>query len=741
MSFGLSLVMLTFSWRQPGRHLLSGMAMTMAMLAAALVVAGFGPRLPDWTTVLGTNLLLLAAGAILHSRLTAFCAQREARFDRVGWTLAALTAPPFWYWGLIEPDGQYRAAVFSFAAAAINGRTAWVIVRSAYQQRRNYVIQALALLFSLFSIWMAARGVSSLVADSPAVGARGDNPTSWLTVFWYIILVTLMSGCVIWLETGQSADRRRFSARLGAFLGFVNYFRDRLHLLWAAVLILLLGILGEAAVLYQKTYEAEEARLMRSTEVTNDAFVQHSLQLINGVDTLLHSVRSFYLRTQSIAETEAFIDSLPFDRASIDNVYLISALGEITISHDPAIAGMNVSDRDYFVFHRANPGDQLFIGAVERGRITGKLRFRVSRRISRADGSFGGVVLGTLNPESFARYYRQLVPDSKSAASLVGTQDRKLRARVPEPDAALWQTPIKSRWWDRLQQSDSGSYKTVSEIDGVGRILAYKKVGDLPLVMVTGFSESDLGSDVQGRLRWLTLSAPIGIFTVLVLALLLTLEIRRRHVQDRFMSMLSHELKTPLSVVRMALGLNGPLSATIRAHAQQSVQDMDSIVERCLQVDRLEQRRHPAARKPCQVQDLLIELQAALSGGERLQISVAPIPTALIDTQLLRIALSNLIENAFKYSPPRSAVQVSASPHSHRRRSGILFSISNEAGSAGLPDPNRVFRKYYRAPGAHSKTGSGLGLYLVRGAARQMGGWVRYASRDGGVCFEFWIPV
>ena len=301
MSFGLSLVMLTFSWRQPGRHLLSGMAMTMAMLAAALVVAGFGPRLPDWTTVLGTNLLLLAAGAILHSRLTAFCAQREARFDRVGWTLAALTAPPFWYWGLIEPDGQYRAAVFSFAAAAINGRTAWVIVRSAYQQRRNYVIQALALLFSLFSIWMAARGVSSLVADSPAVGARGDNPTSWLTVFWYIILVTLMSGCVIWLETGQSADRRRFSARLGAFLGFVNYFRDRLHLLWAAVLILLLGILGEAAVLYQKTDEAEEARLMRSTEVTNDAFVQHSLQLINGVDTLLHSVRSFYLRTQSIA--------------------------------------------------------------------------------------------------------------------------------------------------------------------------------------------------------------------------------------------------------------------------------------------------------------------------------------------------------------------------------------------------------------------------------------------------------
>ena len=71
----------------------------------------------------------------------------------------------------------------------------------------------------------------------------------------------------------------------------------------------------------------------------------------------------------------------------------------------------------------------------------------------------------------------------------------------------------------------------------------------------------------------------------------------------------------------------------------------------------------------------------------------------------------------------------------------VLIRIDNTPGAAGHPDPRQVFKKYYRSPGAHSKTGSGLGLYLVHNVARQLGGWVRYVPNDSCVRFELWLPT
>ena len=52
-----------------------------------------------------------------------------------------------------------------------------------------------------------------------------------------------------------------------------------------------------------------------------------------------------------------------------------------------------------------------------------------------------------------------------------------------------------------------------------------------------------------------------------------------------------------------------------------------------------------------------------------------------------------------------------------------------------------VFKKYYRAPGAHGKVGSGLGLHIAEGFARKLGGRLRYIARDDKVNFELWIPA
>ncbi|MFZ4478591.1 MAG: ATP-binding protein [Rhodoferax sp.] len=738
----LSLLMMGLAHLRPGAQLLKRCAMAFVILSLGFAVSGVGPALPRWMTVIGTNMVLISAGVVLYSGFVAYCEQRQATLDRLGWALVALTALPFWYWGLIEPDGHIRSAVFSFALAVVSGRTALVIGRAALQHWRSVPLWALAILFGILSAGMAARGVYSLVVEPPTAGLRGVNPTSWLTVAWSIFLVSLMSVCIIWIEFSRPmADRWDSANRGAAIFSFVEYFRNKLIMLWAVVLILVLGVVGEVGLFYARTLELEEARLTQTAGLSNDAFVQHSAQVIGLVGTILHSVRTIYVRTGSSAETESFIHALPFDKATLDNVYVINEHGKIVVPHDPVAAELSVADRDYFLVHRSTSGDQVFIGSVEKGRVTGKFHFRVTRRIDKPDGSFAGVVLGTVNPESFSRYYRQLAGSAQNLASLVGTADRKLRARAPDPPPERWQVPVVSPLWDALGQSSSGSYKNTSSIDQIRRVFAYRKVGDLPLVMVTGYSDADLQQSVLDHMRWLLMSAFTVLGAVLILAAFLTVEIRRRNEQNRFLAMLSHELKTPLSVMRIALGITGPLSERTHAHAQQAVQDMDAIVERCLEVDRLQQRRHAATRQPCRLDELLAELQAASTGADRLAISAADLPAFTVDTQLLRIALGNLIDNALKYAPANSVVQISARTHVSQRQPGILINIANDPGSAGMPDPRQVFKKYYRSPGAHSKTGSGLGLYLVRGQARRLGGWVRYAPTARQVRFEFWVPV
>ena len=214
----------------------------------------------------------------------------------------------------------------------------------------------------------------------------------------------------------------------------------------------------------------------------------------------------------------------------------------------------------------------------------------------------------------------------------------------------------------------------------------------------------------------------------------------QRAQQNRFMAMLNHELKTPLSVIRMTLGL-ADVSPADRQSAQRSVMDIDAIVERCLQADQLEQGQLTLQRTPCQVDALLDELQIASQAPQRLHIRCQGVPTVQADYLLLRTALGNLIDNALKYAAPHSMVFVTAQPQADAGRAGVLACVANAPGSAGMPGAQRVFSKYYRSVGAHSQTGSGLGLYLVHGMLELLGGWVRYVPEDNQVRFDVWIPV
>ncbi len=216
-------------------------------------------------------------------------------------------------------------------------------------------------------------------------------------------------------------------------------------------------------------------------------------------------------------------------------------------------------------------------------------------------------------------------------------------------------------------------------------------------------------------------------------------ERHRRQEQAAFLTMLTHELKTPLAVVRMVLGARMTTSA-MKAEAERSIRDMSNIIQRCTQVERLVDHAAQNNMQPCDLQEELTDLISGTPQSSRLVWQAAALSPIRTDPFLLRLIIANLIDNACKYSPDGSPITLEITEAIVRESPWLCIRVANRPGKAGWPDPQRVFQKYYRHPRAHEHTGSGLGLFLSARLAERLEGKLRYCPTQTEIRFELWIP-
>jgi signal transduction histidine kinase len=215
----------------------------------------------------------------------------------------------------------------------------------------------------------------------------------------------------------------------------------------------------------------------------------------------------------------------------------------------------------------------------------------------------------------------------------------------------------------------------------------------------------------------------------------------RRQEQQRFLAMLGHELRNPLSAVNFLADVETPEGKQIR----RAVQDMRQVIDRSVQAERLDDGgfspRFAATQLPALVGEVVER-----ANSERLQVLVKDLPASIeTDSVLLSVVLANLVDNALKYSPENSAVSFHAGLLTGHQPPMVRFCVSNVVGIAGIPEKDRLFEKYYRSPAAGHQVGSGLGLYLVRGLVGSLGGTIdcRSSQGDGGphLVFEVLLPI
>jgi PAS domain S-box-containing protein len=221
-------------------------------------------------------------------------------------------------------------------------------------------------------------------------------------------------------------------------------------------------------------------------------------------------------------------------------------------------------------------------------------------------------------------------------------------------------------------------------------------------------------------------------------------EAHQRLEQGRFLAMLTHELKNPLAAINFAIAnLNGDKNSNLNSlqHISLAVRDIDAIIDHCVQADHVGSGHHQINISRFFIAQLFNEITHSLNSITRLKVDISNSLSISSDKILFRTILINLIDNALKYSPPDSEVSVSViQKHSNTNQLGILVSVCNKVGIAGRPDKAKIFVKYYRSSSAQRQRGTGLGLWLVKGIAVQLGGQIKYISHQDKLEFQVWIP-
>ncbi|HXW43111.1 MAG TPA: EAL domain-containing protein [Xanthobacteraceae bacterium] len=219
------------------------------------------------------------------------------------------------------------------------------------------------------------------------------------------------------------------------------------------------------------------------------------------------------------ARTQAHNDlTLQYGIADADGFVTQTSFGPLT---EPIYVG----DRHHFKFQRAATADELDISAPLTGHVSGRLSIEFTRRLTRPDGSFAGVVATSLDVEQLEKFFGSLDIGHGGVVSLVRQDGVVLARSGPDPatrrltGATLVNVPM----FDALRQSPNGSYwnSEASRVhfDGVSRLISYRTVSGLPLVAVVGLAEPSIFREPYATLRKYVFAG--SILSVMVLIVML----------------------------------------------------------------------------------------------------------------------------------------------------------------------------------------------------------------------------
>ena len=318
-------------------------------------------------------------------------------------------------------------------------------------------------------------------------------------------------------------------------------------------------------------------------------------------------------------------------------------------------------------------------------------------------------------------------------------------------------TPLEGKSFLAVLDGAGRLVYTGQPIERAERVLTVTFGDALPSWRVALYQPPGLSPrDMVRRQAMLFMGAFALVLVVIVLGLGATYRVARREsemarLKADFVANVSHDLKTPLSLIRMfaeTLELKRVPDETTRqeyyAVITRESERLTRLIDNVLDFSRIEEGRQRYDIRPTPVepvvQDTLDAFRHALAQhGFTVETDIGLLPEVPMDAAAIGQALANLVDNAIKYSGTGRLLRIDA------RREGGEVRIAVADRGIGIPgaEQARIFDKFYRIGRSEtqSRRGSGLGLALVKHIAEAHGGRVTVESRPGeGATFTLVLP-
>lgn len=221
-------------------------------------------------------------------------------------------------------------------------------------------------------------------------------------------------------------------------------------------------------------------------------------------------------------------------------------------------------------------------------------------------------------------------------------------------------------------------------------------------------------------------------------------------IKSRFVSMASHEFRTPLSTVLSSASLLSKYTGADDqdkrnrhiAKIKNSVKHLNDILEDFLSLGKLDEGKVEAQCLSFNIKDFIDEaveeVKGLLKPGQRVEYKHEGSDMVMSDKKLLKNILFNLSSNAIKFSPEQGVIEL----YSHVSDTGITINVKDHGIGISTADQEHLFSSFFRAANALNIQGTGLGLHLVKRYADLLGGAINLQSELGkGTLVTIFIPA
>ncbi len=191
-------------------------------------------------------------------------------------------------------------------------------------------------------------------------------------------------------------------------------------------------------------------------------------------------------------------------------------------------AGMDLSDREYFLFHKSNASTQPRFGLPSQSQTNGRWFLPISQRIDNPDGSLAGIMIATIDMDHFSRFIETFEVNEQNAFALL-RKDGAILLRLPIDLKAMGANVADSTLYrDQIMKKLRGNYEYVSRFDGTKRISGFYRSTDTGVTAIATQTKASIFDDwlKQSKYPWLSIILAYLIGTAMAIRWIRQIELR-----------------------------------------------------------------------------------------------------------------------------------------------------------------------------------------------------------------------